>query len=115
MGAVLWRLQSGIERTLEATDLSSPNTRGFTQGRTARQSYRKADFGLPEGSAHWASWHPSHPGVETVVAVVFLQGMLALATRFPRRFSEQVTVRQDPERIPSRGQAAQVPPRFLPL
>lgn len=61
MGTVLWRLQSGIERTLEATDLSSPNTRGLTQGTTARQSYRKADFSLPEGSAHWASWLPRHP------------------------------------------------------
>ena len=46
MGTVLWELQSGVERTLEATNLSLQIPEGWHMEEPPRRSYREVDVSL---------------------------------------------------------------------
>lgn len=80
---------NGSQAELQESRFQS-SKRKCSLGILYRRRLTLTDFSLPEVSSPlgWRLWGP-----------LWGQGMLASATRFPHRLSEQVTVRWDPERF----------------
>lgn len=69
MGTVPWELQSGVERTLEATNLSLQIPKGWHMEEQARRSHREVEVSLFRGRHSLSIMAPHPQGWSTVLAL----------------------------------------------